>query len=251
MFHDPSSCTSTELEIISISFASSPRRLERTARIRGSIPLPRCGRDSYQQPCRTKKLRLSPYLETTITGISWDLQYRKNSLKPESSLISVYDHPMLRKAKYKYKIKIKIKIKKDPLRFRQFVELCERREAYLLSLSAFLHSSNVCPFLLTLSNISRKASLCTANARTKTTCVSVPADGAALCTDHDTDGCSCYYVPERYTAGEDFQIARPPLFFPIPEKISHVCRRRRRLIDLNQMFSSKVDTRECSQSFES
>jgi hypothetical protein len=39
MFHDPSSWTSTELEIISISFASSPTRLESMARIRGSIPL--------------------------------------------------------------------------------------------------------------------------------------------------------------------------------------------------------------------
>jgi hypothetical protein len=39
-FHDPSSWTSTELEIISISFASSsPMRLVRIARIRGSIPL--------------------------------------------------------------------------------------------------------------------------------------------------------------------------------------------------------------------
>ncbi len=48
MFHDPSSWTSTELEIISISFASSARRFERTARILGSIPLPRRRCDSYQ-----------------------------------------------------------------------------------------------------------------------------------------------------------------------------------------------------------
>jgi hypothetical protein len=34
------------------------------------------------------EIMLSPYLETMITGISCDLQYRKNSLKPESSLIS-------------------------------------------------------------------------------------------------------------------------------------------------------------------
>lgn len=31
---------------------------------------------------------ITPYLETMITGISTDLQYWKNSLKPESSLIS-------------------------------------------------------------------------------------------------------------------------------------------------------------------
>jgi hypothetical protein len=35
-----------------------------------------------------KEIMLSPYLETMITGISCDLQYRKNSLKPESSLMS-------------------------------------------------------------------------------------------------------------------------------------------------------------------
>jgi len=49
MFHSPSSWTSTELEMISISLASSPTRLERIARIRGSIPLQAEARDSSDQ----------------------------------------------------------------------------------------------------------------------------------------------------------------------------------------------------------
>jgi len=75
----------------------------------------------------------SPYLDTITMGISWDLQYRKNSLKPESSLISEWCHSNRRRS-------------------------CDERKG-VLSLSTVLHSSNVCPFLLTLSNISRKASL--------------------------------------------------------------------------------------------
>lgn len=82
-----------------------------------------------------RKITPSPYLETTITGISLDLQYRKNSLKPESSLISVGSS------------------------FEKNNSLRYASGEGVLSLSAFLHSSNVCPFWLTLSNISRKASL--------------------------------------------------------------------------------------------
>ena len=121
---------------------------------------------------------LSPYLDTIIMGISWDLQYRKNSLKPESSWISVWCSPKSQRGS------------------------CDKREG-VLSLSTFLHSSNVCPFLLTLSNISRKASL-----RER------QLDRTALHT----------YIPEYCTTGKDIQITLSPLFLPITEKICHVCR---------------------------
>jgi len=107
---------------------------------------------------------------------------------------------------------------------------CDKRED-VLSLSTCLHSSNVCPFLLTLSNISRKASLHerewdARNARRR--------GGRHTC------------IPECDATGEDIQITLSPLFLPIAEKIRHVYPFARiKRIRLQQM------TTRSSQSFES
>ena len=77
-----------------------------------------------------------------------------------------------------------------------------------------------------------------------------PTGGAALCTDHDT-AAKLLCVPERYAAGEDFQIARSPLFFPIAKKICHVCAKAKSSVRIKR-FKKDVNIRKwCSQSFES
>lgn len=101
----------------------------------------------------------------------------------------------------------------------------------VLSLSTCLHSSNVCPFLLTLSNISRKASLHerewgAGNARRR--------------------GRRHACLPEFDATSEDIQITLSPLFLPISEKIRHVYPFAR----INRIRLQQITTRS-SQSFES
>lgn len=106
----------------------------------------------------------SAHLDTMTTGMSFDLQYWKNSLKPKSSLMSASGRRG----------------------GRSHISRCSRSSRTdTLSLSSCLHSSKVCPFLLTLSSISWKASL--------RQYVSILAFRARY----------RRRIPERYMAGED------------------------------------------------
>ena len=152
----------------------------------------------------------SAHLDTMTTGTSCDLQYWKNSLKPESSLMSA-------------------SARRGRSRMGRCSRLADRRTIFE-HLLAFFEGMTVLADAL-------EHLLKGFTAAMREFQCAVPS-AQRLVSRH---------IPERYAASKDLQVSRSSLFFTVPEKISHVCTLFRQLrgsnskgADSPQSFESYV-----------